>query len=168
MKWLAAFAAVLVAVGIALYMMTRSSPPTAPPVAAPIATPSTAMPSIVTTSAPPALPPSTEESSARREREQVLSHIRDPHVGHEHWNDRANRVLDDLARDGEATLERGCYMAGCFATVRFNSDAVEQAAIARVQSSADYTAWTGAKRITPNEESADGKIIIALVLERPD
>jgi hypothetical protein len=77
-------------------------------------------------------------------------------------------VLDDLARDGETTVERGCYMAGCFATVRFASDAIEQATLARVQRSADYSSWTGAKRVTPVEESADGKIIIALVLERPD
>jgi hypothetical protein len=129
----------------------------------------TAVPTTIPTTTPtPTLPPSADASAAAREREALLSHIRDPHVGHEVWNDRANRVLDDLVRDGEITLERGCYMAGCFATVRFASESIEQSALDRVQRSADYTSWTGAKRTTPVEESADGKITIALVLERPD
>ncbi|HEX4454983.1 MAG TPA: hypothetical protein VH143_29180 [Kofleriaceae bacterium] len=168
MKWLAALAAVVIALSIALYAMTRQ------PIPAPTPRPATTAPATLPTipapitSAPPALPPTTEASAAKREREALLSHIRDPHVGHEDWNDRANRVLDDLTRDGETTLERGCYMAGCFATVRFASEAIEQAALARVQRSADYTSWTGAKRVTPVEESADSKIAIALVLERPD
>jgi hypothetical protein len=170
MKWLAALAAVVIALAIALYAMTRHPIPTPIPTATPMptSTPTPTAPPTPTASMPPALPPSTEAASATREREALLSHIRDPHVGHEGWNDRANRVLDDLARDGETTIERGCYMAGCFATVRFASDAIEQAALARAQRSTDYTSWTGAKRVTPVEESADGKITIALVLERPD
>jgi hypothetical protein len=159
---------------VALYVMTRHLPTTtttttttttpttipAPPMPAP-----TPAPAVPTT---PQLPPTTEPSEAAHERELVLSHIRDPHIGHEDWNDRANRVLDDLARDGEITLERGCYMAGCFATVRYASESEERAALARVQRSDDFTTWTGAKRVTPAEESADGTITIALVLERPD
>lgn len=171
MKWLVALAAVVIALGVVLYAMTRHPMPTPTPTTT--TTPTPTPPTTTTTPTPtppptPALPPSTEASAATREREALLSHIRDPHVGHEDWNDRANRVLDDLVRDGEITLERGCYMAGCFATVSFASESIEQSALARVQRSADYTSWTGAKRTTPIEESADGKITIALVLERPD
>jgi hypothetical protein len=168
MKWLAAFAAVVIALGIVLYALTRQAAPTPIATPTPLPTPTPIPTPTPTTTPTPALPPSVEAGSATHEREAMLSHIRDPHVGHEAWNDRANRVLDDLVRDSEITLERGCYMAGCFATVRFAAESIEQSALARVQQSADYTSWTGAKRTTPVEESPDGKITIALVLERPD
>jgi len=112
--------------------------------------------------------PISTDDHTRTSRETLLATIRDPRAGHEPWDETGLALLDQLGRDASDVTDRGCYMAGCIATFTFASDASYRRAIDDLTTSAEYAAWTGGKQITSPETLANGQVVIALVLQRPD
>ena len=108
--------------------------------------------------------PSSADLDARAQREALLARIRDAHAGHESWNERGRALLE---RFGPAT-DGGCYMAGCTATFTFASRAAYERVRDDVTATPEYAAWTGGKQLTTPETLSDGRVIVAVVLQRPD
>jgi hypothetical protein len=163
---LALAAVVLLGLAIGLVVLTRPHP-TSPVVVAradaaaanPIAPPPPALPS-TDAGAPP--------STARAERELLLSKIIDHLGGHEGWNEQGTDLLRAFGRGAVATSDLNCYMAGCIATFTFASEDAFHATYDEVTTSPRYAAWTGGKRVTAPELLPDGRVIVAVALERPD
>ena len=110
----------------------------------------------------------TTDSAARTNRENILDGIRDPHPDHESWNEAGLALVDQLGRDAVDVADRGCYMAGCVGTFTFASEAAYRHAVDALTASTDYAAWTGGKQLTAPETLANGQVVVALVLQRPD
>ena len=106
--------------------------------------------------------------AAHAERETWFARIRDAHAGHEAWDDAGLALLQQLGRDAASVSNEGCYMAGCIAEVTFASLQAYRVAVDAFTSAAAYTSWTGAKHITAPETLANGDVVVAVVLERPD
>jgi hypothetical protein len=111
---------------------------------------------------------SAHDLEARVRREKLLAGIRDDRAGHESWNDQGLALLDLVGRRASATSGLGCYMAGCACTFTFSSDASYRRALDEVTASPEYARWTGSKQFTEPESLADGRVIVAVVLQRPD
>jgi hypothetical protein len=108
------------------------------------------------------------ESRARRAREQLVARIRDPSRGHETWHDAGLALLRGLEADAVAMTDVGCYMAGCMATFTFANAAMYGDAVAKLETSPAYVAWTGGKQLSAPETRADDTVVVAAVFERPD
>jgi hypothetical protein len=119
---------------------------------------------------PPALVARVEpaEPQARQSREQLGARVRDPSHGHEPWDDAGLALLHALGTDAVEMTDVGCYMAGCMATFTFASTVMYRDAIAKLEASPDYAAWTGGKQLSAPETRADDMVVVAMVFERPD
>jgi hypothetical protein len=106
--------------------------------------------------------------AARQERETVLASLRESGEGHEGWETQATELFGSLANRDTQVSDVGCYIAGCAATFTFSSQAAYHSQIDRLQTSPAYAAWTGGKRYSAPETREDGRVIVALVLYRPD
>jgi hypothetical protein len=157
----------IIGLAIVLYVMTRPPEPRAAEVSAPQVRKSETAQPISPVSAD-ARQPTAADSSARASRDKLLDGIRDPRQGHEPWNDAGLALVDELGKEAVAVTDRGCYMAGCIGTFTFATDVAYRRAVDELAASAEYTAWTGGKQITPPETLANGQVIVALVLQRPD
>jgi hypothetical protein len=153
---------------IALYVLTRPPEVHTPVITARDPRPSEPLHPAEPVAAIDARTPTTTDNAARTSREKLLDGMRDPHPGHESWNDAGLALVDQLGRDAVSVADRGCYMAGCIGTVTFASDASYRRAVDELTSSADYAAWTGGKQLTAPETLANGQVVVALVLQRPD
>ncbi len=165
--------AVVVAFVVRLYLVVDKAPGPGPQtVASAPLTP--VLPSV--TPRPPAAPPPDAQgpptpiamSGARSEREQLVAHIHDDLTGHEAWSQTGLAILDAAAQGSSAVTDRGCYMAGCIATITYPSRDAYERALVELGSSAAYAAWTGAKQVTPPEIRSDGSVVVAVALLRPD
>lgn len=107
-------------------------------------------------------------SPARDEREAALQSLLDSGEAKEEWVDRATNLFDLIGRQALATSKLGCYVAGCGATFTFPSVAEFDRRRAIVEASDEYKAWTGGKKWTTPEPTPDGRIVVALILYRPD
>jgi hypothetical protein len=162
-------AVVLVGLAIALLVMTRTHEvPVATHVDDAAPAPRVAQPQPPRPPPPAIVAADAGTDPAQVEREQLLARIRDPLHGHEGWNDRGIALLQQLGADARTTTELGCYMAGCIAVFTFASADAYQRAHDRLVASADYAAWTGAKKLTTPEERGDGSVVVAVAFERPD
>lgn len=104
---------------------------------------------------------------ARAERESAFQTLRRSGPADETWNPQAGAVFDSLK--SSATLsDVGCYVVGCGATLTFRSDRTYRDALAQLETSAPYRAWTGGKQITSPDVQSDGRVVVALLLFRPD
>lgn len=175
---LVALAAALVAAALWLYVQTRARSATPDPVVVvpsdaavahrpprPQAVAPPADAAVVVAAAEPAPPPDASDPHA--ERVALTAHMAE-RPGHERWERKGEAVLDEVGGRAQGVEERGCYVSGCTATYRFSSrDAYE--AVARDEAaSAVYAAWKGPKQWTTPEEQADGQVVVALLLYRPD
>ena len=157
---------VVAALAIGLYVLTRPAKAVQPQ-------PEPARPEPVPRG-PTAIPSGSvaeltaSSAAARTERESLLARVRDAHVGHESWDDDGLALLDRVGHEAIAVADEGCYMAGCIGAFTFASEAAYRRAVADVTASSDFAAWTGAKRITSPERLAGGKVVVAILLERPD
>jgi hypothetical protein len=159
----------IMGVAIALYVLTRPPDTPAPVVSAPDPRPSQPVqPSATVTTVDARAPTTTTDNAARDSRDKLLDGIREAHPGQESWNDAGLALVDQLGRDAIAVTDRGCYMAGCMGTFTFASDGAYRRAFSELSSSPDYIAWTGGKQWTAPETLANGQVIVALVLQRPD
>jgi hypothetical protein len=168
----------LLAFAIALAVWTRGGDPTrpaqvaapvTPPAAPPPATPPPVTPPIPAGSPAPSLPYDVAAATAARtEREHLLARIDDHLSGHEDWNDRGIELLEQIGHGALATTGTACHMAGCAATFTFASQCAFESTRDAVAASADYVAWTGAKDFSTPEALPDGKVVVAVVFERPN
>jgi hypothetical protein len=102
------------------------------------------------------------------ERDNALASLRASGVGDEVWNGQATTLLDSFATNGVSINDRACFIAGCAATFTFASDRDYRERAAELVETDAYRAWTGGKRFTSTETRADGRIVVALLLYRPD
>ncbi len=125
-------------------------------------------PALVVAAPTPAMRAEPAEPPERHERAQLVARVRDPSHGHEPWDDAGLALLRALGADATETTDIGCYMAGCMATFTFANAATYRDAIAKLEASTDYAAWTGGKQRSAPETRADDTVVIAAVFERPD
>jgi len=186
---LAALAAVLVAAGVWLAIAVRreSAPPAAPgsgsvvaadrpapgegarayvPAPAPVRDAGPVAPTMPTVDALAQAPATREQ--ARVERATLLETMHQSGDASEAWAPRATQLIGAIGKYAAATTPEGCFVAGCAATFAFASRADFDHAMAEVSASADYQAWTGGKRWTAPELAPDGRVLVALLLYRPD
>lgn len=109
-----------------------------------------------------------QDLEARAKRDQLLAKIRDAHAGHESWNEQGLALLDLIGRRAITTADVGCYMAGCSSTFTFASEAAYRHAFDEVTATSEYARWTGSKQFTDPEVLDGGRVIVAVVLQRPD
>jgi hypothetical protein len=175
-------AAVLVVTLVGLLIAVRSGPPaiavegpTAPPragsdVATPAAAPPLRTPDDAAEPAPP--PVGTAEDKdrapARTERAQLISALLDSGPASESWSGQATKLLEQISKRATGMTPEGCYIAGCAATFVFASIAEYEKAIAASMNLPEYHSWTGGKRWTTPEQAPDGRVLVALLLYRPD
>jgi hypothetical protein len=156
---LAVVAVVLAGGAVTLYLLASRPPPTANVVAHDAAIFARAM--IDDARAP------TTDSSSRSERESALQALRRSGPADEGWNAQAGTVFDAI-KPTAAVSDVGCYVVGCGATLTFSSETAYRAGLAQVQALAAFRAWTGGKQITSPDVQADGRVVVALLLYRPD
>jgi hypothetical protein len=183
MRWLVAAVAIVAMLGVVLYVLTRATDPlegetsTVTVDAHDAVRPATRARGSVL-EVVPAVPRRNETAEhgskqaaglgPREEREQLLARIRDPKAGYEPWDDQGLAILDSAASDATELTDVGCYMAGCVATFTFPSDGAYRRAIADLKLTTAYVAWTGGKQFTTPETLDDGRVVIAILLNRPD
>jgi hypothetical protein len=169
--------AVVAAFAIVLLVSTHrdAEPPASPPNvrdAGAQAPPSP--PIVVDAPAPPpevradAWVPGAAETSARDEREKALAELHDSGLGHEDWDSAAEALLGSIARGPVEATDAGCFIAGCGMTYTFPSEDAYLRGIDELQRSDGFRAWTGGKQFTTPERRADGRVVVALLLYRPD
>jgi hypothetical protein len=151
--WLLVLALAVAAAGIVLFVLAREQPAQVA-VAAHDASPAPVEhethPAIVTRS----------DAAADAPPEHELETLRSSGSGSEPWVPQATTLLRGF--DPQARVE--CYVAGCAATITFDSEDAYEHAVEVVRT--DET-WTGGKQwVSP--ERAGGKITAVLILYRPD
>jgi len=155
--WLLILALGVTAAGVVLFVLARESPvqvAVAPRDAAPLPVGSpvhenapVAVRADAAADAPPGHPPELET-------------LRSSGSDIEAWSGQATNLLRGF--DPEARVE--CYVAGCAATLAFDSDDAYERAVETVRT--DET-WTGGKKWLSPERTGD-RITAVLILYRPD
>ena len=112
-------------------------------------------------------PAATTDASSRVERESALQTLRRSGPADEGWSAQAGTVFDAITPSAAVTGV-GCYVVGCGATLTFSSETAYRDELAHIQALAAYRAWTGGKQITSPDVQADGRVVVALLLYRPD
>jgi hypothetical protein len=105
---------------------------------------------------------------ARDERETVLATLRESGPGAEAWDDQALALLASLKHAGADSEGAACFIGGCSATFTFRGELDYRRGLDELVASEGYRAWTGGKRLTTPELGADGRVVVAFVLYRPD
>ena len=137
---------------------------------------------IVTTVATDAPPPSrlpidsalaavneaAANEAARIDREAVIQALAESGAGAEDWDDQATRLVQEFGGAPVATKIAGCFVGGCGATFTFPSGVEYQQRLDALLASDGYRAWTGGKRLSIPESLPGGRIVLAVVLYRPD
>jgi hypothetical protein len=174
---LAAVAAALVAAALWLFVQTRARSATPDPVVPIVDAAAAQRPPNPRVVAPPAdaaiviaaadAAPTSDASDPHAERVALTEHMA-ARQGHEHWVGKGEAVLDEVGRRAQRVEERGCYLSGCTATYSFSSRDAYEAVVRDEATSQVYAAWKGGKQWTTPEEQADGQVVVALLLYRPD
>ena len=179
---IAVVALALVGAGAWLFMQTRpSAPPREPPsvAASPAAPPRPVTPTPPPTAPPPAVSADAgapaagqidvvARDAARAQRTEWVERMAS-HAGREKkWADKCESLLDEIGSRAEREADRGSYIAGCTATYTFTSRRVYDELARDVVGWTTYTAWTGGKQWSSPEYQDDGRVIVALLLYRPD
>jgi hypothetical protein len=121
--------------------------------------------------APPNAPPHQSTASreaARAQRTEWVHSAIASGSGRENWTDQGQALVDEIAKRAEHVEDSGCFIQGCTATYTFPSRAAYDTAYRDITDSETYAAWTGGKRWSSPEEQDDGRIIVALILYRPN
>jgi hypothetical protein len=151
--WLVVLALAVAAAGVALFVLAREQPAQVTVIvhdAAPIAVAHEPDRPIVRHS----------DAAADAPPEHELETLRSSGPGAEPWVPQATTLLRGF--DPAARVE--CYVAGCAATITFDSEDAYEHAVEVIRT--DET-WTGGKQwVSP--ERAGGKITAVLILYRPD
>jgi hypothetical protein len=110
-----------------------------------------------------------EQRAARSDREQMITSLRQSGSGQEVWVAQGTAALDVLAHaSGVQMTEAGCFIAGCGAVFTFATETEYRRGVDTLLASDAFRAWTGGKRFAPPERMPDGRVVIAIVLYRPD
>jgi hypothetical protein len=109
-----------------------------------------------------------EPDTATVERPSALVELEESGEGSEAWSSQGTALLDAFGASSAAMTERGCFVAGCAALFTFSSEDDYQRQLARLVASDAYAAWTGGKVLSPLQLRADHKVVVSLVLYRPD
>jgi hypothetical protein len=117
--------------------------------------------------APPAAEPDAG-AAARDERLAAIATLERSGPGREDWDASAMAIFDAADTGSVEVTSVGCFIAGCAATMTYASRDAYARGLERLQGSAPYRAWTGGKVLTRPELLADGRVVVALVLYRPD
>jgi hypothetical protein len=131
------------------------------------------MPAAVPTVARAAQAPAAKQidvasrEAARAERTEWVQRMAS-HEGREHWADQGESLLDEIGSRAERIADRGCYISGCTATYTFTSRSVYDQLARDVVGWTTYIAWYGGKQWSTPEDQDDGRVMIALLLYRPD
>jgi hypothetical protein len=106
--------------------------------------------------------------AARRERDEVLDRLQHSGRADEPWVGQAGALFAEIGHSASEMYVAGCYVAGCGATFTFRSLELYRSSLAKIEPTAVYREWTGGKQFTEPEVRADGTVVVALVLYRPD
>ncbi len=98
----------------------------------------------------------------------MLDNVRTSGPAHEHWDEQARALFNSLAKDDTVVAYEGCYVAGCAATLSFASEDDYRRARDEAERSELYRAWTGGKKWSRPDIAEDGRLLVALVVYRPD
>jgi hypothetical protein len=109
-----------------------------------------------------------ERGAARVERAKALAELRDSGPGNETWVGRATTLLEQVSKRSAGMTPEGCYIAGCAGTFVFPSVNDYERAVAAIIDLPDYRSWTGGKQWTTPEHAPDGRVVVGLLLYRPD
>lgn len=151
--WLLVLALAVAVAGIVLFVLAREQPA---PVTIAVRD-AAAAPVVHTPNAPIVRHPDAAPDAAP---ERELETLRSSGSGSEPWVPQATNLLRGF--DPAARVE--CYVAGCAATITFDSEDAYEHAVEVIRT--DET-WTGGKQwVSP--ERAGGKITAVLILYRPD
>jgi hypothetical protein len=163
-----AVSAVVLVVGVVkLYVLaTRPTPPAITMNDAPRRTTNVASNAIAATPGPSSAI-AAPDASARTERDTALQVMRRSGSANEVWTAQAGALFDAIRRT-TALTDVECYVAGCSAMLTFSSEIAYHDGLAHLPALEEYRAWTGGKQWTIPEVQADGKVIVAVLLFRPD
>ncbi len=175
----ALLAAGLVIVAIAIFLLWRAirepvvvapveRAPVETPPPAPTPTPAPAPIAPAVPAPPLPAPGDAPHTPAYDERVAAVDAIRRSGDAYEPWSNDGRRVIADLIVPGARASDIGCYIAGCVGVVTFDTDAAAALAVANLESSQAWQAWTGGKKITTPDIAPDGHTTVAIVLSRPD
>lgn len=156
-----------------LYVQTRPRAAATAPAAVVVASDaerSPDLPHLATDATAPALPHQTpsERDAAKTQRTQWVQRAIASGSGREIWTDQGQELIDEIGRLAAGVEDSGCFLTGCTATYTFPSRASYDDAYREVTGSPSYAAWTGGKRWSTPEEQDDGRIIVALIIYRPN
>jgi hypothetical protein len=98
----------------------------------------------------------------------ALATLRASGSGRESWDGQATSLLEAVAAGALSSTTPECYIAGCAATFTFANDAVYRERTAAMTASDTYRAWTGGKVLTEPDRKPDGRVVVTLLLYRPD
>lgn len=98
----------------------------------------------------------------------ALTTLRTSGAGRESWDGQATSLLEAGAAGAISSTAPECYIAGCAATFTFASDARYRERTAALIASDAYRAWTGGKVLTEPDHQPDGRVVVTLLLYRPD
>ena len=98
----------------------------------------------------------------------MLAAVRESGSASEPWVTQGASLLDSIATGGTTISERACAIAGCGAVFEFSSMPEYLRQRASAESSTAFEAWTGGKQWSTPETLEDGRVVVALVLYRPD
>jgi len=178
---LAVGAAAVIAAAIALYVLVHRAPdevvanvrppePARDRAPAPTPTASTtrddAAPAVAV--AKPTFVPSndTAERAAAASRLEIQTAMQASGSATESWADQGMTLLRSISPG--RTVDVGCYVAGCVATLTFRSEAELQHRQSELEDNEKYRAWTGGKKWSLPHIHADGSVLITLAIYRPD
>jgi hypothetical protein len=109
-----------------------------------------------------------ERDAAKAQRTKwVHSAISSPRE-RERWTDQGQALIDEVSQRAAHVEDNGCFLQGCTATLTFPSRAAYDSVYSEIITSDAYAAWTGGKRWSTPEEQDDGRIVVALIIYRPN
>jgi hypothetical protein len=106
--------------------------------------------------------------TARAQRVALVERVSHSGKHREKWAGQGEALLDDIASHAERIDDRGCYLSGCMASYTFASNSAYQDMLQLETTTPQWAKWTGGKRWSAVEDLDGGRVIVTLVLYRPD
>jgi hypothetical protein len=160
-RWLVLCGVVVAGLAVALFVMVhRDERPVAPTIDAAIVVDGGARDAAIAIVIP--------DASADAAPTAALARLRASGSGRESWDGQATSLLEAAAVGALSSTAPECYSAGCAATFTFANDARYRERAAALTASDAYQAWTGGKVLTEPDLRPDGRVVVTLLLYRPD
>ena len=160
-RWLVLCGVVVAGLAIALFVMVHRDPrAVTPPIDAPTGVDRGAREAAIVLVDHDASPDAAPTAA--------LATLRASGSGRESWDGQATALLEAAAAGSISSTAPECYIAGCAATFTFASEARYRERAAALTASDVYQAWTGGKLLAEPDRRPDGRVVVTLLLYRPD